>query len=74
MTTEEPGALLAPEPNWASYIDTLGIAGTSRRPDESKIAATLAIKGEQKIADGPVNWADYIDGIYIEELMRRLDH
>jgi hypothetical protein len=74
MTTEEPLAPRVPEPNWASYIDTLRISGTSRRPRESGIADAASIEARPKISDEPVNWAEWIDRIYIEELMRRLGH
>ena len=71
MTTAEPRA---PEPNWASYIDTLKTAGAVKRSKEPETAVATSAKAERDIPDEPKNWAEFIDRIYIQELMRRLDH
>jgi len=71
MTTEEARA---PEPNWATYIDTLKTAGAVKRSKEAEIVAAPSAKGEGDIPDEPKNWAEFIDRIYMRELMRRLDH
>ena len=71
MTTEEARVI---EPNWVSYIDTLKTAGAVKRSREPEIAAAPSAKEERDIPDEPKNWAEFIDRIYIQELMRSLDH
>lgn len=71
MTTAEPREL---EPSWASYIDNLKKARAVKRSDERETPAATSAKGERDIPDDPKNWAEFIDRIYIQELMRRLDH
>jgi hypothetical protein len=73
MTTEEPRGPLAPEPNWASYIDTLRNTAVPRRSRESRFADAPSETGEKKLPVEPVNWADYVDKLYIDQLMLSLD-
>jgi hypothetical protein len=74
MTTEEPRVPHALEHNSASYVDTLTMASASRRATESEFSEAPSVKGERNIPDEPMNWAEFIDRIYIQELMRRLNH
>ena len=71
MTTAEPREL---EPSWASYIDSLKTAGAVKRAKEPETAVATSVKAERDILDEPKNWAEFIDRIYIQELIRRLDH
>jgi hypothetical protein len=73
MTTEEPHRPLAPELNWASYVDSLNISAVSPRPRKSRFADAPSVTGQGRTSTGPESWADYIDRLYIDRLLQSLD-
>jgi hypothetical protein len=73
MTTEEAHRPTGPEPNWASYIDSLTISAVSPGPRKSRLAGAPSVTGDRKFPLEPANWADYIDRLYIDRLLQSLD-
>jgi hypothetical protein len=74
MTTEQMRTPDAPNAGLVSYVEKLIIASAARRATSSgNKSAADATKVQSTPEDG-ANWVEYIDRLYIEELMIRLDH
>jgi hypothetical protein len=74
MTIEEPVAPRALEPDWASYIDMLKRVSDSPRLIVAGGTDATPVREDPDISLEPMNWAEYVDRIYMQELIRRLDH
>ena len=74
MNTEDRSPVLASEPNWVCYIDSLNTAGLAERAREPSVAAASPAATGEKIFAEPANWADYVDRLYIDQLMRSLEY